>query len=404
MTEPAVPESHSRAAVSLGGRCCPVVELRQYTLKPGRHDDLVEVFDRHLVEPQEALGMTVIGQFRDQQRPDRFVWLRGFADMESRHRALEAFYGGPVWAKHAPAANDTMLEWDDVLLLRPARPGTAFRIGADRGDAAGRGPATVIAATYRMPAPADAALVSEFERRVAPVLEEEGIRIEGVFVTEPSPNTFTRLPVRAGENVLVWFGSVDRGALPPGGLEGLAGRSALDGRTPALLELEPTSRSMLGNGPQAARASKHDFDFLFGSWKVHNRYLRGRLRGSTEWVEFESRCEAMPLLHGLANLDRYTSERDGTPFEGMTLRLFDPTTGQWTLHWADSAHPGALIPPMIGAFRGDVGEFFGDEFVDGKRVLCRFVWMRNPPRWEQAFSDDGGTTWETNWTMTFTPE
>ena len=80
---------------STGGRCCPVVELRQYTLKPGRRDDLIEVFDRHLVEPQEALGMTVIGQFRDRQRPDRFVWLRGFADMEGRHRALEALYGGP---------------------------------------------------------------------------------------------------------------------------------------------------------------------------------------------------------------------------------------------------------------------------------------------------------------------
>jgi hypothetical protein len=404
MTEPALPESRTPAAVSpRGGRCCPVVELRQYTLKPGRRDDLIEDLDRHLVEPQESLGMTVIGQFRDRQRPDRFVWLRGFSDMESRHHALEALYGGPVWEKHGPAANDTMLEWDDVLLLRPARPDTAFRIGADRGDPAGRAPATVIAAIYRMPAPADAALVAEFERRVAPVLDEEGIRTEGAFVTEPSPNTFTRLPVREGENVLVWFGSVD-GALAAGVLERLAGRSALDGRTPALLELEPTSRSMLGNGPRAARASKHDFDFLFGSWKVHNRYLRGRLQGSTEWVEFESRCEAMPLLHGLANLDRYTSERDGRPFEGMTLRLFDPATGQWTLHWADSAHPGRLIPPMIGAFRGDVGEFFGDEFVDGKRVLCRFLWMRETPRWEQAFSDDGGTTWETNWTMTFTRE
>ncbi|MGH7566210.1 MAG: NIPSNAP family protein, partial [Gemmatimonadota bacterium] len=76
-----------------GDRCCPVVELRQYTLRPGQRETLIEVFDRHLVEPQEALGMTVIGQFRDGQRPDRFVWLRGFADMESRHRALEALYG-----------------------------------------------------------------------------------------------------------------------------------------------------------------------------------------------------------------------------------------------------------------------------------------------------------------------
>ena len=147
---------------------------------------------------------------------------------------------------------------------------------------------------------------------------------------------------------------------------------------------------------------KHDFDFLFGSSKVRNRYLVGRLRGSTEWREFEGRCEAGPLLHGLANLDRYTSERDGKPFEGMTLRLFDPVTAEWTLHWADSAHPGHLIPPMVGAFRGGVGEFFGDETVDGRTVRCRFLWTPDPPRWEQAFSDDGGKTWETNWIMEFT--
>ena len=88
----------------------------------------------------------------------------------------------------------------------------------------------------------------------------------------------------------------------------------------------------------------------------------------------------------------------------MTLRLFDPAPGEWSIHWADSAHPGALIPPMHGRFEGDTGEFFGEEFVDGRTVLCRFVWTRVPadsPRWEQAFSDDGGKTWETNWIMEF---
>ena len=376
------------------------MELRQYTLKPGRRDDLIEVFDRHLVEPQEALGMTVIGQFRDRRRPDRFVWLRGFADMESRQRALEALYGGPVWAKHGPAANDTMLEWDDVLLLRPARPETAFAL--ERSGSAG-GPREVVAGIHAMPLQVDAELVARFECEVLPKLEEQGVRIEGSFVTEAAPNTFTRLPVREGENVLAWFGTVEGSARPPGWLDDAAGATSIDGQPASILYLEPTSRSILGNGARAARASKHDFDFLFGSWKVRNRYLRGRLRGSTEWVEFEASCEAMPLLHGLANLDRYTSERDGTPFEGMTLRLFDPATGEWTLHWADSAHPGALIPPMRGAFRGGVGEFFGDETVDGRTVLCRFLWTPDPPRWEQAFSDDGGKTWETNWIMEFTP-
>src|SRR6478672_4727400 len=100
--------------------CCPVLELRQYTLKPGQRDTLIDLFERHFVESQEAAGMTLVGQFRDRRRPDRFVWLRGFPDMEHRHQALEAFYGGPVWSAHRSAANGTMVDSSDVLLLRPA--------------------------------------------------------------------------------------------------------------------------------------------------------------------------------------------------------------------------------------------------------------------------------------------
>lgn len=390
-----------------GRRCCPVVELRQYTLRPDRREDLIEVFDRHLVEPQEALGMTVIGQFRDRRRPDRFVWLRGFQDMESRHRGLEALYGGPVWAKHGPAANETMLEWDDVLLLRPARPETAFALGSESPG----GPREVVAGIHALPRQVDATHVERFVREVKPQLEARGVRIEGIFVTESAPNTFTRLRVREGENVLAWFGIVDGPTRAPGWLDGIAGpgtsAAVVDsiGQPSSILYLEPTSRSMLGDGRQAARASKHDWDFLFGTWQVRHRYLEGRLRGSNEWIEFDSECEAMPLLLGLGNLDRNTFVRDGQTVEGITLRLFDPSTGEWSIHWADSAHPGSLIPPMSGRFTGDAGEFFGDEFVDGRRVLCRFVWTRNPPdspRWEQSFSDDGGKNWETNWIMEFT--
>jgi hypothetical protein len=170
-----------------GGRCCPLVELRQYTLKPDRREALIDVFNRHLVEPQEALGMTVIGQFRDLVRPDRFVWLRGFQDMESRHRALEALYGGPVWAKHGPAANETMLEWDDVLLLRPARPDTAFAARSEPGRE--DRPSMVVAGIYPMPASVDGELLARFERAIAPRIKERGIRIAGVFVTEPAPHT-----------------------------------------------------------------------------------------------------------------------------------------------------------------------------------------------------------------------
>jgi quinol monooxygenase YgiN len=112
----------------------PVVELRQYTLHPGRRDALIDVFDNHLVESQEETGMKVIGQFRDLDRPDRFVWLRGFEDMESRRASLGAFYGGPVWAEYKDAANATMISSDDVLLLSPAWQGSAFDLaGAGRG-------------------------------------------------------------------------------------------------------------------------------------------------------------------------------------------------------------------------------------------------------------------------------
>jgi len=117
--------------------CCNVLELRQYTTRPGERETLISIFDRHFVESQEMEGMAVIGQFRDRRRPDRFVWIRGFSDMESRHAALERFYGGPVWAEHRNEANATMLEFHDVLLLRPARPDLAFQLNVSDRPAPG---------------------------------------------------------------------------------------------------------------------------------------------------------------------------------------------------------------------------------------------------------------------------
>jgi hypothetical protein len=95
-----------------------VIELRQYTLHPGRRDELIDLFVEELIEPQEAVGMTILGVFRDLDDPDRFVWMRGFPDMAGRAEALDAFYNGPVWAKHSARANDTMLDTSDARLLR----------------------------------------------------------------------------------------------------------------------------------------------------------------------------------------------------------------------------------------------------------------------------------------------
>jgi quinol monooxygenase YgiN len=183
----------------------PVVELRQYTLHPGRRDALIDVFDKHLVEPQEEAGMKVIGQFRDVDRPDRFVWLRGFDDMESRRVLLGAFYGGPVWAEYKDAANATMISSDDVLLLAPAWPDAAFDLaGAGRGrrDPAG---AIVGARIFHVEPAREADFVELFQNEAAPLLADLGAPLLTAFVTEHAENSFPRLPVRADENVFIAF-------------------------------------------------------------------------------------------------------------------------------------------------------------------------------------------------------
>jgi len=183
--------------------CCPIVELRQYTLRPGQRDTLIELFDREFVTSQEATGMTIIGQFRDLDNPDRFVWLRGFADMPSRARSLTDFYSGPVWKAHSKAANATMIDSDHVLLLHPARSESGFAPITTRAKAASKG--LVVATIYYFAAPVTDEFVGFFERGLKPVLEDNGASILAYFVTDPSPNTFPGLPVREGENVFVWL-------------------------------------------------------------------------------------------------------------------------------------------------------------------------------------------------------
>ena len=109
-----------RVEAAPGVSCCAVVELRQYALQPQRFDPFARLFEREFIEPQEAAGITVIGQFRNLDDPDRFVWLRGFADMPSRARALETFYGGALWKSLRDEANANFVDTDNVLLLRPA--------------------------------------------------------------------------------------------------------------------------------------------------------------------------------------------------------------------------------------------------------------------------------------------
>jgi NIPSNAP protein len=187
--------------------CCPVVELRQYTLVPGGREVLISLFERHFIESQEATGMTVIGQFRDLNNPDRFVWLRGFADMVSRAHQLEEFYGGPIWKEHREAANATMIDSDNVLLLRPARSDSAFRLENFKRpplETNDTSKAFIVATIYYLAGSADS-FTEFFEEEIAPAQTKDGASTLSTFVTEDHPNTFPKLPVRKGENVFVSF-------------------------------------------------------------------------------------------------------------------------------------------------------------------------------------------------------
>lgn len=181
-----------------------VLELRQYTLRPGRRESLIELFERELLDPQEALGMRVLGQFRDLDRPDRFVWLRGFPDRAARADALAGFYDGPVWREHRVAANATMLDSDDVLLLRPVGAGADFPVGSPSADGSGPG-SVVTAAIHLLCRPVDAAFLRWYTADVEPILERAGSPRLALLETEPAPNSFPRLPVREGEFAVVRF-------------------------------------------------------------------------------------------------------------------------------------------------------------------------------------------------------
>lgn len=216
-----------------------IVELRQYTLHPGRRDVLIDLFEREFVDSQEALGMTLIGQFRDLDDPDRFVWLRAFPDMEARRRSLEAFYSGPVWQANRDAANATMIDSDDVLLLTPLG-GIAVPAPGERGPrgARGPGPGRVLAGVHALDGPHDS-LPRRFRDVAVSALRNAGAGPVAALATEAGTNTFPRLPVREGERVLVWLAAF---------ADPMAADAACDvftERSIQRLRLEPTARSRL---------------------------------------------------------------------------------------------------------------------------------------------------------------
>jgi hypothetical protein len=146
-------------------------------------------------------------------------------------------------------------------------------------------------------------------------------------------------------------------------------------------------------------ADSHDFDFELGTWSTQLSILPAPLTGSTEWVEGRGTSIVTPIWGGRANLVELTAELPFGQLNAISLRLFDPTTGQWSLNVA-TARSGTMSPPLVGGFVDGMGEFIGREEIDGREVLVRFLIAADGPdtiRFEQAFSADDGATWETNW-------
>lgn len=151
-------------------------------------------------------------------------------------------------------------------------------------------------------------------------------------------------------------------------------------------------------------AGAHDFDFYVGNWTIRHRQLRQRLVGNTEWLEFDGTVSMRKFLNGFGNIDETEIHSPRGHYHGATMRLFDPSTGYWSIYWLDSRNP-RMDTPMVGRFEGGIGLFYADEVFEGRPIKVRFIWTPVSPdrcNWEQAFSADGGATWETNWVMAMT--
>jgi len=156
---------------------------------------------------------------------------------------------------------------------------------------------------------------------------------------------------------------------------------------------------------ETERDGQHDFDFQFGSWKVHNRRLLRPLTGSNEWVEFEATVVAQPIWGGRANMDEFEADTPSGHIEGMTVRTYNPKSHEWSIYWANQTSGAFSLPATVGKFKDGRGEFYDHEEFNGRSIFVRYLWTVISPdktQWEQAFSVDGGKTWETNWIMTAT--
>jgi len=155
---------------------------------------------------------------------------------------------------------------------------------------------------------------------------------------------------------------------------------------------------------QTAMSSPADFDFVIGRWNVAHRRLKERLVDCDEWVAFPGTCETRKVMDGAGNVEDNWLDFPGEPYRAVALRSFNAAVGEWAIWWLDGRDPWNLDVPVKGGFAAGTGLFYAETVVGGVPVRVRFTWIRSPvdtPRWEQAFSNDAGITWETNWTMDF---
>ena len=150
----------------------------------------------------------------------------------------------------------------------------------------------------------------------------------------------------------------------------------------------------------AERDGQHDFDPLLGKWKYHLKRRLHPLTGSNTWVEFDGTVVGRKVWDGRANLEEFEAGSPAGPIEGLTLRLYNRKTHQWSIYWANSKNGVMDASPQVGQFKNGRGEFYGTDTLNGRLIYVRFVWTNtntNTPHFEQSYSDDGGKTWEVNW-------
>tara|TARA_R110002020_G_scaffold53433_4_gene149590 strand:+ start:838 stop:1314 length:477 start_codon:yes stop_codon:yes gene_type:complete len=148
----------------------------------------------------------------------------------------------------------------------------------------------------------------------------------------------------------------------------------------------------------------HDFDFVFGDWTVRHRRLTARLAGSDAWEEFDGTSSTRPVLGGNGNVEDNFIALPAGPYRALALRSYDRAADLWAIWWLDHRDPHQLDVPVKGRFVNGVGTFYAEDSFEGRPIRIRFTWESLGPdsnRWDQAFSDDGGATWEINWIMQF---